>query len=92
MDHNHPLFGCRWIAAAKECQSPILLRRFTAQKPLSATLHITGLGYFHAEVNGKAVSNHYLQPVISEYGPRDLSKLQYPIFRSSDLPHLLLHL
>lgn len=80
MEHHHPLFGCRWIAAAKECQSPILLRRFTAQKPLSAALHITGLGYFQAEVNGRAVSNHYFQPVISEYGPRDLSKLQYPIF------------
>ena len=78
MDH-HPLSGCRWIAAAKECQSPIFLRRFTAENPLSATLHITGLGYFYAEINGNAVSDHYFQPVVSEYGPRDLSIFLYPI-------------
>lgn len=78
MEH-HPLSGCRWIAAAKECQSPIFLRRFTAENPLSATLHITGLGYFYAEINGNAVSDHYFQPVVSEYGPRDLSIFLYPI-------------
>lgn len=80
MEQNHPLFGCRWIGVDKECQSPILLRNFSAKKPLSATLHITGLGYFYAEINGKAVSDHYFQPVVSEYGPRDLSKFSYPLF------------
>ena len=80
MERNHPLHGCRWIAGAKECQSPILLRKFSAAKTLSAVLHITGLGYFYAELNGKAVSDHYFQPVVSEYGPRDLSVFQYPLF------------
>lgn len=80
MEQNHSLFGCRWIGADKECQSPILLRNFSVKKPLSATLHITGLGYFTAEINGKAVSDHYFQPVVSEYGPRDLSKFSYPLF------------
>ena len=80
MEQNHPLSGCRWIGAAKECQSPILLRKFTAEKPLAATLYITGLGYFYAELNGKAVADHYFQPVVSEYGPRDLSKFSYPLF------------
>ena len=80
MEHHHPLHNCRWIAGTKECQSPILLRKFTAEKPLSATLHITGLGYFYAEINGNAVSDHYFQPVVSEYGPRDLSVFQYPLF------------
>ena len=80
MDQNHPLFGCRWIGADKECQSPILSRKFSVEIPLSTTLHITGLGYFTAEINGKAVSDHYFQPVVSEYGPRDLSKFSYPLF------------
>ena len=80
MEHPHPLSGCRWITAAKACQSPIFFRRFTVENPLSATLHITGLGYFHAKLNGKAVSDHYFQPVVSEYGPRDLSKFRYPLF------------
>ena len=80
MEHQHPLHSCRWIAGAKECQSPVLLRKFTAGKPLSATLHITGLGYFYAELNGQTVSDHYYQPVVSEYGPRDLSKFSYPLF------------
>ena len=79
MERNHPLHGCRWIAGGKECQSPILLRRFTADSPMSAILYITGLGYFHGEVNGKAVSDHYFQPVVSEYGPRDLSRFSYPL-------------
>ena len=80
MEQNHPLFGCRWIGADKECQSPILSRKFSVEIPLSTTLHITGLGYFTAEINGKAVSDHYFQPVVSEYAPRDLSKFSYPLF------------
>ena len=80
MEQNHPLFGCRWIGADKDCQSPILLRRFSAERPITATLHITGLGYFTAKLNGQPVTDHRLQPVCSEYGPRDLSKFQYPLF------------
>ena len=80
MEQSHPLLGCRWISAAQECQSPILLRRFSAEKPLCATLYVTGLGYFYAELNGKTVSDHYFQPAVSEYGPRDLSKFSYPLF------------
>ncbi len=80
MERNHPLYNCRWIAASKDSQSPILRRRFIAEQPLSATLHITGLGYFHAEINGQAVSDHYFQPVISEYGPKQMHKFSYPLF------------
>ena len=79
MEH-HPLSGCRWIAAAKECQSPILLRRFRVHKPRSAKLTISGLGYFLAKINGQNVTDHCFQPVVSEYGPRDLSKFRYPLF------------
>ena len=76
----HPLRGCRWIAASRHCQSPVVKRRFLCEKPLWASLSVTGLGYFEARINGKSVTDHRFQPVVSEYGPRDLSKLSYPLF------------
>jgi len=79
MEHSHPLFGCRWIGADSQSQSPILLRRFSAAAPLSATLYITGLGYFTARINGHPVTDHRFQPHVSEYGPRDLTKFLYPL-------------
>lgn len=80
MEYTHPLFHCRWIGAAAQSQSPILQRSFSAPAPLTATLHITGLGYFDARINGQAVTDHRFQPHVSEYGPRDLAKFQYPLF------------
>lgn len=77
---NHPLDNCRWIGARKECQSPVFRRRFSCRKPLSASISITGLGYFSAWLNGQPLSEDRFQPVCSEYGPRDLSKLSYPLF------------
>lgn len=68
-----------WIGAAQDCQSPVLIRRFHLEEVPSATLEITGLGYFHAKINGRNVTEHRLQPVCSEYGPRDLKKLLYPL-------------
>lgn len=79
MEHDHPLFGCRWIGADPSCQSPILLRRFRVHKPRSAELIITGLGYFTAKINGHDVTDHRFQPVVSEYGPRELCNFRYPL-------------
>lgn len=79
MERTHPLYGAKWIGADKKCQSPLLKRRFIAERPQKATLHITGLGYFIARLNGKAVTDHALQPVCSEYGERDLTALLYPL-------------
>ena len=79
MEHDHPLSGCRWIGADSQSQSPVLLRRFSAAAPLSATLYITGLGYFSARINSHPVTDHRFQPHVSEYGPRDLTKFLYPL-------------
>ena len=79
MNKEHPLFGCRWIGGDSACQSPILRRRFPAEKPLSAEIAITGLGYFSASINGISLTCHRFQPVCSEYGPRDLEKFLYPL-------------
>lgn len=80
MEHPHPLHGCRWIGASADSPSPILLRRFGCDMPRSATLYITGLGYFTARINGHAVTDHRFQPHVSEYGPKDLPNFQYPLF------------
>ena len=76
---THPLREAKWIGAGKDCHSPIISRAFSARKPVKAELHITGLGYFDARINGKPVTELRLLPSVSEYGPRDLTKFTYPI-------------
>ena len=79
MDIIHPLYGAKWIAGSTDCQSPVFFRRFHVGQLSNAVLHITGLGYFSAQVNGSPVTEHRLQPVCSEYGARDLTQFQYPL-------------
>lgn len=79
MDIIHPLSGAKWIAGSTDCQSPVFFRRFHVGQPSNAVLHITGLGYFSAQVNGSSVTEHRLQPVCSEYSARDLTQFQYPL-------------
>ena len=67
------LKNCVWIGAAKEIVSPIILRRFNAHNIKKATLTITGLGYFEAKVNDKAVTDYMYLPVVTDYEPRDLT-------------------
>ena len=79
MEKTHPLYGAKWIAGSRDCQSPVISRTFSARKPVKAELHITGLGYFDARINGKPVTELRLLPAVSEFGPRDLTKFSYPI-------------
>jgi len=79
MDITHPLYGAKWIAGSRDCRSPVFFRRFLPGQPQKAVLHITGLGYFSARVNGSPVTEHRLQPVCSEYSTRDLTQFQYPL-------------
>jgi len=69
----------RWIGA-EGIDVPVITRRFTVNTTADATLTITGLGYFEARINGRAVTDARFLPVISDYEPRDLSKLAYPLF------------
>lgn len=80
MEHNHPFQDCRWIGPAKESQSPIICRRFTAAQGEKAEIAITGLGYFRAWLNGQPLTEERFLPNVSEYGPRDLSIFQYPLY------------
>ena len=79
MEMTHPLCGAKWVAGSKEAASPYIIRKFRAEKAGKAVLHITGLGYFHAQINGMDVTDHKLQPAVTEYGPRDLSRFSYPL-------------
>ena len=74
-----PLSGAQWIGAHPLCQSPVIIRRFSASDVKAATLFVTGLGYFEAEINGKPVTEDRFQPLITDYEPRDLSKFIYPL-------------
>lgn len=69
----------KWIAATEAEQAPCIEKKFSVGKVRSATLDITGLGYFYAEINGKNVTDDLFNPVFSDYRVRSLNNLLYPI-------------
>ena len=78
---NNPFGKCLWIAGDKECQSPVILRRFSLNSAVKkATLFITGLGYFKAQINGEKVTEYRFLPLITDYEERDKSRWNYPLF------------
>ena len=78
--HNDPLKNALWVGPDAACESPVILRRFTAEDHLPATLHITGLGYFEAKLNGRPVSGDKFVPVITDHEHRPLETFGYPLF------------
>ncbi len=80
MTQKTPLEGALWIGADAPCESPIIRRRFTLEEVKPAVLHITGLGYFEATLNGKPVSSDKFVPVVTDYEPRRLHEFGYPLF------------
>ena len=74
-----PLAASKWIGAEEAAQSPVIIRRFPAENVKKATLHVTGLGYFEAKVNGQPVCEERFIPVVSDYGKRDLPAFLYPL-------------
>jgi alpha-L-rhamnosidase len=61
------------IARRQETVSPAFERRFTAAKTVrEATLHITGLGYYEASLNGTRVGNKVLDPSPTKFDQRVL--------------------
>lgn len=74
-----PFENCVWIGGDSQCVSPVLMRKFFIARPRRAELTITGLGYFEAKINGREITDARFLPVVSDYEPRDLTKLAYPI-------------
>ncbi len=67
------LNNCAWIGAESKIVSPIILRRFDAKNIKNANIIITGLGYFEARINDKAITDYMYLPVVTDYEPRDLT-------------------
>lgn len=75
----HDLHGASWITCGPDAVSPVFNKAFSAVQPSSATLFITGLGFFEAKINGMPVSEDRFVPVFSDYEPRDLTRFTYPL-------------
>ncbi len=71
--------NCKWIGSNKQCQSPIITRKFFVQKVSVAKLTLTGLGYFEATINGLPVTDWKFLPVASDYEKRDGMNFLYPV-------------
>jgi alpha-L-rhamnosidase len=51
--------------------APLLRKEFTATKPLKrAVAYICGLGYYELSLNGRRVSDHVLDPAVTDYQTR----------------------
>ena len=72
-------WAARWIGRSLvQCNygnpvfpAPLYRKEFVLADPVrQATLHVCGLGYFVASVNGRRVGDHVLAPVVSQYDKR----------------------
>lgn len=68
-------FPGQWIGRAagspQETPEPLLRKEFTVRGPIaSARLHIAGLGYYVAQLNGARVGDHEMDPGFTTYSSR----------------------
>jgi len=57
----------------QEDPAPLFRKEFTLAKPITrARLHVSGLGYYEASVNGQRVGDHVLDPGWTQYSERVL--------------------
>ncbi len=69
--------------------APYFRTAFQIDKPLrSARAYICGLGYYELYLNGGKVGDQVLAPAQTDYGPRNLSHLLYPV-RDNGLKRVL---
>ncbi len=68
----------KWICAGNERVSPLICREFTLKHGV-AKIRICGLGFFELFLNGKRVGDDLLVPVFSDYMPRPMDSLYYPL-------------
>ena len=76
----------KWIACPKNDKNinfcPIFRKEFKVnEKVISATLTICGLGYHHAKINGKKVTDEYLAPAFTRFDKR----IYYSEYKADDL-------
>ncbi len=73
-----PLSNAKWLAPDIPSPSPVIVRTFTADAGESATLTVTGLGYFEARLNGKKLGDEFFSPIATDYERRRFTKITYP--------------
>jgi alpha-L-rhamnosidase len=75
-----------WIAMSEDAApdspetgpAPYLRKTFETTKPIqSATVHVSGLGYYELYLNGARVGDHVLAPAPTNYDARNLRHLLY---------------
>ena len=72
--------GAVWIAPTTKVASPIIKKTFHIENlPNEAKIHITGLGYFEAKLNGVQLTEDRLIPPASDYYRRDYTTAYYPV-------------
>ena len=73
----------KWITTEPEYKHhPVFFKEFEAEKEIQAArLYISGLGLFHAELNGKKVGDEVLTPYYSDYHEEE----QYLTFDVTEL-------
>ncbi len=69
----------KWITCSPSVETPLFRKRFNADSLASASLDISGLGYFSVLINGKAITDDLFTPALSNYSPRDGASFLYPI-------------
>ncbi|MBR5508182.1 MAG: family 78 glycoside hydrolase catalytic domain [Clostridia bacterium] len=76
---SSPFEKAVWIEPSELCASPLFVKRFHT-KGKKATLHISGLGWFEAKVNGEKISDHMFIPPASDYFRRSFDNVLYPVW------------
>lgn len=71
--------NCKWLSFSHKLHAALTRSTFELKNVKKAELSITALGYFYAYFNGKIIVSDLYFPAKSDYEPRDLSKVHYPI-------------
>ena len=72
--------GAQWVQAEEGQGSPLFRREFRLGfRPVSARMRICGLGFFELYLNGEKVSEDVLAPAWTDYEPREMKNMLYPI-------------
>lgn len=87
----------KWVTTNAKT-APVIRRRFHLSEIADGQLTICGLGFFEAYLNGRSVTDELLNPVWSDYEPRENRRMLYPIsdtfthrayYREYKVAHLL---
>lgn len=80
-----------FITCNSSIETPRFLKRITLGDVHSASIDITGLGWFVLYINGQRVSDDLFTPAQTDYAPRHTENFSYPIFDKPSYRVLYLH-